>query len=227
MSRNHRAFTLIELFMVMAIIATLAAIGVPNFLEAQIRSKVVRTHQDMDVLEAALKAYYADYNAYPPTQPNVLEGMHVPWNSDAPVVRTLPPLPGVSATPTPTPTPTPSPYGGYGGYGFSPPDPLENPTLSSSGWALNVLTTPVAYLSNVLPVDLFAYKRHTPLGYVNLIEAREAFGLGDAGDTRRYYLFSASPGQADSPPNPLVQEVLPYDPTNGSVSRGTIARYGN
>lgn len=61
----RRAFTLIELLIVVAIIAILAAIAVPNFLEAQTRSKVSRVHADMRTLDTGLTSYYVDYNTYP------------------------------------------------------------------------------------------------------------------------------------------------------------------
>jgi prepilin-type N-terminal cleavage/methylation domain-containing protein len=58
-------FTLIELLIVVLIIAILAAIAVPNFLEAQVRAKVSRAKADMRTLATALEAYAADNLAYP------------------------------------------------------------------------------------------------------------------------------------------------------------------
>ncbi len=67
MKRFHRirAFTLIELLIVVAIIGILAAIAVPNFLEAQIRSKVSRVRSDLATLATAIESYRVDHNAYP------------------------------------------------------------------------------------------------------------------------------------------------------------------
>ena len=58
-------FTLIELLIVVSIISILAAIAVPNFLEAQQRSKVSRVKADMHSLTTAIEAYHVDHNKYP------------------------------------------------------------------------------------------------------------------------------------------------------------------
>lgn len=65
-----RGFTLIELLIVVAIIAILAAIAIPNFLEAQIRSKVSRAHADMRSIANGLESYHVDRNKYPPSCAN-------------------------------------------------------------------------------------------------------------------------------------------------------------
>jgi type II secretion system protein G len=65
MQRVSKAFTLIELLIVVAIIAILAAIAVPNFLEAQTRAKISRGKADMRSMGTALEMYRVDNGAYP------------------------------------------------------------------------------------------------------------------------------------------------------------------
>jgi prepilin-type N-terminal cleavage/methylation domain-containing protein len=59
------AFTLIELLIVVAIIAILAAIAVPNFMEAQVRAKVSRVKNDFRTIVTACESYAVDFNKYP------------------------------------------------------------------------------------------------------------------------------------------------------------------
>lgn len=63
---GRRGFTLIELLIVVAIIAILAAIAVPNFLEAQTRAKVSRVRADVRTVATAMETYKIDNNKYPP-----------------------------------------------------------------------------------------------------------------------------------------------------------------
>src|SRR6187401_1687051 len=63
--RKIHAFTLIELLIVVAIIAILAAIAVPNFLEAQVRAKVSRVRNDQRSLATGIETYFVDNNTYP------------------------------------------------------------------------------------------------------------------------------------------------------------------
>lgn len=64
-ARPTKAFTLIELLIVVAIIAILAAIAVPNFLEAQVRAKISRCKSDMRSMATAIEAYAVDFTKYP------------------------------------------------------------------------------------------------------------------------------------------------------------------
>ena len=70
--RNTVGFTLIELLIVVAIIAILAAIAVPNFLEAQTRAKVSRALTDMRTMRTGLESYYVDNNVYPETDKGIV-----------------------------------------------------------------------------------------------------------------------------------------------------------
>ncbi len=65
MDRRKSAFTLIELLIVVAIIGILAAIAVPNFLNAQTRAKIANVKADFNAISTAMESYYLDNNHYP------------------------------------------------------------------------------------------------------------------------------------------------------------------
>lgn len=59
-------FTMIELMTVVTIISILAAIAIPNFMNAVIRAKVARSQSDQAVVGWALEMYRLDTDEYPP-----------------------------------------------------------------------------------------------------------------------------------------------------------------
>lgn len=68
-------FTLIELLIVVAIIGILAAIAVPNFINAQGRAKLASTYASMKTIQTAIAAYMVDNNGSPIDQgPDAEEG---------------------------------------------------------------------------------------------------------------------------------------------------------
>ncbi|MEO7317534.1 MAG: prepilin-type N-terminal cleavage/methylation domain-containing protein [Chthoniobacteraceae bacterium] len=59
---RHGGFTLVEIMIVVAIIALLAAIAVPNFLRARKRSQATRILQDLRMIDAAIDQYAIETN---------------------------------------------------------------------------------------------------------------------------------------------------------------------
>jgi prepilin-type N-terminal cleavage/methylation domain-containing protein len=59
---HHRGFTLVEIMIVVAIIALLASMAVPNFLRARKRSQATRILEDLRVLDGATDMYAMENN---------------------------------------------------------------------------------------------------------------------------------------------------------------------
>ena len=55
LNRKHAGFTLVEIMIVVAIIALLAAIAVPGFLRARKRSQASKILNDLRMIDAAVR----------------------------------------------------------------------------------------------------------------------------------------------------------------------------
>ena len=62
LNKNRGGFTLVEIMIVVAIIALLAAIAVPNFLRARKRSQATRILEDLRMVDSAIDQYAIETN---------------------------------------------------------------------------------------------------------------------------------------------------------------------
>ena len=63
--RFERGFTLVELMVVVAIIALIAAVIIPNYVHARAQAAVAQTQANLKQIATALELYYGDNQAYP------------------------------------------------------------------------------------------------------------------------------------------------------------------
>ncbi len=234
------AFTLIELLIVVAIIAILAAIAVPNFLEAQIRSKVSRVHSDLRTIATGLEAYRVDHNHYPEgtdnparyPQPiadflgNRAKGYYTLCTRDGNLIagrdfHTLT-TPVAYATSFPT-DPFAEQAAGFMTYCYRPDK--EHGT----GYILTSFGPDADLLEDVQGKLGAGTASLNPLS--TFMDPGVPARLGDINERGVVYIFEGKPQNLSGPLEPYgglqgALNDLSYDPTNGSVSDGDIYRLG-
>jgi len=211
---SRRAFTLIELLIVVAIIAILAAIAVPNFLEAQTRSKVSRVKADMRSIATGLESYAVDYNKYPGFERNIwliadLRQLTTPVAYMTSLSFYDPFLPldwnqyhaGNPVSPNYKPTMTYLNYSPRGVWGPS--------VLTSNYSELGTRGAEGACIRSRGPDRKSSFIEHYPW-YLQLPNKASIFG-GEAPD-----FYAQAPG---------VHTHFVYNPTNGTVSQGDIGYF--
>ncbi len=65
-NKHNDAFTLVELLVSIAVIATIIGLALPNFLGARSRARDARRKGELNQVKTALQLYYNDYKVYPP-----------------------------------------------------------------------------------------------------------------------------------------------------------------
>lgn len=71
---KSKGFTLIELMIVVAIIAILAAIAIPNYLRFAMKSKTAEATTNLGAIRTCEEAYYAEEDTYIDCAPNPAGG---------------------------------------------------------------------------------------------------------------------------------------------------------
>jgi len=205
-----RAFTLIELLIVVAIIAILAAIAVPNFLEAQTRAKVSRAKADMQAMGTAIETYRIDNNSYPYQNPQS-RVLRVAAIKALEVITT--PIAYIATMSWNDPFQGKGAYSGpsmdtYADYDPLPADELQRKIY----WYMA--------RNNTAQGDSWD-RKNDPRPTWWILESHGPEGKGTATRTGL--------NSIKDPSNPAHQEKalkIIYDATNGTVSRGNIWRVG-
>jgi len=202
-------FTLIELLIVVAIIAILAAIAVPNFLEAQTRSKVSRARTDLRSIATALESYAVDHNTYPLMRGAVIgtrgtvdqfPGDLTGWGDPRGNAWRVIPIPLTTPQAYITSTNMPDPFKKGATDDRSPYKPYDSPNPSDLGYVYH---------------NIFEYVQWGATG----------FGPADLEDYGLWRMFSLGPDKKYDPlgtADPTLGWI--YDSTNGTMSSGNILR---
>ncbi len=88
MTGRRHGFTLLELLVVMAIIATLLTIAVPRYFRSLQRSREAVLQQDLTTLRESIDKFYGDTGKYPQTLAVLVEKHYLRRIPVDPIART-------------------------------------------------------------------------------------------------------------------------------------------
>ena len=88
MTGDRRGFTLLELLVVMAIIATLLTIAVPRYFRSLQRSREAVLEQDLTALRETIDKFHGDTGKYPQTLAVLVERRYLRAIPVDPIART-------------------------------------------------------------------------------------------------------------------------------------------
>ncbi|MCX7019337.1 MAG: prepilin-type N-terminal cleavage/methylation domain-containing protein [Candidatus Sumerlaeota bacterium] len=209
--KRRRGFTLIELLIVVAIIAILAAIAVPNFLEAQVRSKVSRCAADMRSIRTGLESYAIDNSKYPETD-----------TGEANLTK-----PGVGMFRTTTPVAYLSSV---------PKSPFDETQVGNPGSPKNCNRLGIyLYVRAQIPVGVSGVQDANNNGIDDDYEADRIAYIAQNGSlainmavraTGQWEVKSVGPNNVDDR-HTIGLSARIYDPTNGTVSAGDMVIYSD
>ena len=194
-----RAFTLIELLMVMAILVILTLIAIPNFLEAQTRGKIARAQVDLRTLAMALEAYRGDQGAYPQATTFCASQMDsiAAYNQTPEALAT--PIAYLSAIPMDV---------------FNPEQAYKYIT-PGLGWANGSATILAIWVPENFPNEADDAR---DIPYFSQQTAPIAWGLWSVGPSGPLTVF-----ESDMLHIPVPRRTW-YNPTNGTLSEGVVPR---
>jgi prepilin-type N-terminal cleavage/methylation domain-containing protein len=212
-----RAFTLIELLIVVAIIAILAAIAVPNFLEAQTRSKVSRCAADMRSIRTAIESYVVDTNKYPETDLGPWKGGSIGIG----LIRCTTPIAYITSIPK-------SPFKESGilpqGIGYAPGKPHY---ANEMNCYLYVRAQSIPGDGDTPDSNANQIDDNYELDRIYYVSQNASLVANNAVRTSGFWeLKSVGPNNVDDF-NVYGTFCRPYDPTNGTVSAGDVVTFGD